>query len=108
MPHFTSAGKSHPAVGGSPSTTSANELIYHVRENVRSANAVKACFSSLCALSRDKATKEHVVRNFGLVTQVNAALLKYNEEQDAARAEADRRAAKAKAKSEGLNPKKNK
>jgi hypothetical protein len=44
----------------------------------------------------------------GLVTQVNAALLKYNEEQDAARAEADRRAAKAKVKSEGLNPKKNK
>ena len=44
----------------------------------------------------------------GLVTQVNAALLKYNEEQDAARAEADRRAAKAKVKLEGLNPKKNK
>ena len=50
-------GKSQPAVAVSPSTASASELIYHVRENLRSANAVKACFSSLCALSRDKATK---------------------------------------------------
>ena len=70
--------KSQPAVAPSPSTTSASELIYHVRENVRSANAVKACFSSLCALSRDKATKEYVVRNFALVTQVMAAHARRN------------------------------
>ena len=56
--------KSQPAVAPSPSTTSASELIYHVRENVRSANAVKACFSSLCALSRDKATKEYARQRF--------------------------------------------
>ena len=85
--------KSQPAVAPSPSTTSASELIYHVRENVRSANAVKACFSSLCALSRDKATKEYVVRNFALVTQVMAAHARRNAPQNAAGSTAAGRAA---------------